>query len=317
MDKFDKLFHLRKDRKNRLIPLVSVLDDDGDFHVWINRGNEISSMKSNSLIKGAYFSKKADEEGDVCFNFLNFFYQRNVIKSIFPFLDYITNDMHNLATSLWKLEIFHEVSSKENDTSRCASSELEYILIVCRSIYDYVQFIAQTAWDNIELVNKNMHKKSLRGSFAKMVLRGDELISCEEIQAKYGITLELAKFYSEEGVFFKKLKNLRDDIVHRGLTADYIFDTEEGFAVSTYSKMFSSFDIWAEAKCCSNENLTLLSPIISHIIQKTLEMVSYFTDALACKIMFPDDIAPGYRLFIRDKNMYRLIELGLRANVVA
>lgn len=310
MDQYDKLFYLRKDRKNRLIPVVSALDDEGVFHAWVPQGEELLDVKVIDLVDGQYFAKAAGSDKDIYFSFLDFLYQRNIVKDIFPFLDYITNDTRNLATSLRKLEIYFTLQDKEKDICRFVVSELEYILGVCRSMYDHFQFIAQKLWDNIQLIDQDVQKKALKKSFSKMVLKGDQIRSSEELAGYYGLPPNLAKFYFEEAAFFKVLRQIRDDIVHRGLTPKHIYITERGFAINIDHRAFAAFGVWANKDCYVNDNLASLKPVIAYIIKKTFDVMGRFTDILSKTIQFPDEIAPGYHLYMRGENLIKLTRLG-------
>jgi hypothetical protein len=310
---YDKLFHLRKDRQGRLIPLVATLDDNGKFHAWLPKGDDIIDIKVIDLVEGQYFAKKAGANDDIYFGFLNFLYQRNTVKSLFPFVEYITSDMRNLATSLRKLEIFHEIHHKE-DSGRLVISELEYIITVCRSMYDHFQFIAKKIWDGIKLIDPATQKNSLSDSFSAMVLQGERLRTPNEISMKYSLTPQLSKFYSDGGIFFEKLRSFRDDIVHYGHTPGYIYVTEKGFSVNANHKLFSSFNIWTPGCYYPNDKLASLKPVIAYIIRETLGTMGRFVNVLEQQIKFPDDIAPGYLLFMRGRYLYKLAELDSYIN---
>lgn len=308
MDKYDKLFYLRKDRQNRLIPMVSAVDDDGKFHAWLVKGNDIIDWPVIDLREGEYFAKVAASDKDIYFDFLNFLYQRNTCSAVFPMVGYITNDMRNLAASLRKIELFYEISHKENVT-RLIVSELEYILTVCRSLYDHFQFIVKHIWAGVKLMDSSIKRNSLSDSFSAMVLKGNQIRTVEEIAKTYGLTASLAKFYSDETAFFERLRSFRDDIVHRGLTPGYIYVTERGFSVEKEDKFFSSFNVWTPKCFYKNDRLASLKPVIAHIIQETLSTMGRFALTLQQQIKYPEDIAPGYHIFMRGEYLHKLAEL--------
>lgn len=309
LEKYYKLFHL-KIGKNRPVPLLPALDDNGKFHAWLPRGNEIIDMKVIDLGEGKYFAKKAERGDDIFFDFFHFLYQRCTLTKVFSLLDYIENDMRNLAASLRKFEIFHE-SQNEEDAHWLATSELEYVLVVCRGMYDHFQFIAKIIWDSVQLNDAAIRKNSLRDTFSKMVLQGEQIMAADDLVLKYGLTEGLARFYSDEAVFFEKLRRLRDDIVHNGGTPSYIYVTEKGFAVDRGNKSFSLFEeVWTPECFSPNDKLASLKPVVAYIISETLGTMGRFANIIGEQIKFSDEIAPGYLLFLRGKYLHKLAELN-------
>lgn len=311
MTKFDKLFHIRKDIKNRIVPLCPVLDAEGKWHVWLDRGTDFQEIKIIKPVESDYFAQKADSREDVFFEFLNFMYQRGTREDVYPILQAITSDMHNLSACLAKLELFHRLKNEQQlDIHRFVVIEIEYIFGVCRSLFDLFQLIAKKYWDGIQLFEYNHRKRELKNSFRNMVLKGEAetIKSSEEIQTQFGLPPQWADFYIKEADFFKKIRKYRDDIHHRGLTPNIIFHTAKGFAIQADYEPFACFNIW-KSETFQPNNLAPIKPIIAFVIKETFAAMNRYVQMLAEIIKFPEEITPGYYLFMRGHHIYKLTEL--------
>lgn len=309
MSKFDKLFYLRKDINNRIVPVLSALDVEGKWHVWLDQGNDFLEIKPIKPVESLYFAQKIDSEKDVFFEFLNYLYQRGTREDTYPILKDITNDMYNLSACLQKLELFHRLEKEqEMDVRRFVTTEIEYVFGVCRSLFDLFQLVAKKYWDGIVLFNTNHRKRELKDSFGDMVLKGGVARSSKELQDKFGLPSQWADFYVREADFFKKIRKYRDDIHHRGLTTDMIFHTPKGFAIQATYESFAGFNVWKSETFFPN-NLAPIKPIIAFVIKETFSAMNRYIQMLAKIIKFPEEIAPGYFLFMRGYHIHKLVEL--------
>ena len=297
MTKFDKLFHIRKDISNRIVPVLPVLDSEGKWHVWLDRGIDLQEIRVIKPVESDYFAQKADSKEDVFFEFINFMYQRGTRDDVYPILRAIKDDMHNLASCFAKLEFFHKLKEEQKlDVSRFVVTEIEYIFGVCRSLFDLFQIITKKYWNGIKLFEYKHPKRELKDSFGDMVLKGEEIRNSEEIQNKFGLPPQWADFYVSEADFFKKIRKYRDDIHHRGLITDFIFNTSKGFAIQADYGPFACFNVWNKDTFLQN-NLAPIKPIIAFIVKETFEAMNRYVQMLAKIIRFPEEIAPGYYIF--------------------
>lgn len=309
MSKFDKLFHLTKDLNNRIVPLFPVLDSEGKFHVWIERKDDLMEIKIIKPVESDYFGQKADSKQDIYFDFLNFMYQRCTQEETYPMLEAITNDMHNLASCFQKIEVFHKLRYEQNtDINRFVITEIEYIFSVCRSLFDLFQLIAKKYWNGIKLLDSTIKKRELKDSFAEMVLNGEKVRTADELQRRFGLPPPWANFYVQEVDFFKKIRKYRDDIHHRGLTPRIIFHVPKGFAIEASYEPFACFNAWKKETFLPND-LAPIKPIIAFVVKETLGAMNRYINMLARIIKFPEEIAPGYFLFMRGYHIHKLAEL--------
>lgn len=136
-------------------------------------------------------------------------------------------------------------------------------------------------------------------------------LTANDLQNKYGLSPRWARFYSQEADFFLNLRKLRNDIEHGGLTPEVIFATHKGFAVEAESKIFLAFGkgIWKEETFLPNK-LAPLKPVLAHIIGSTLRSMHNFAEAITQEIGFAEELAPGYRVFMRGHYINRLAKLN-------
>ena len=235
--------------------------------------------------------------------------QRACWKEVMLPINGIQNDIHNLGSSLGKLNLFYNYSlESKKDVRRFVSTEIEYVFGVCRSIFDLLQEIISKLWLRIELFDNNINKNKLPPSFRRMVLQDDKLMNIDSINNRYNIPIELASFYFQYGSFFQMLRKYRDDVVHNGKDFSSIFITDKGFAINSGTQPFASFGVWNDKHMLPN-NLASLRPPIAYVIKKTLTACEDFSKIIQNIIKFPPEIVPGFRLFIRGYHNQQLLEI--------
>lgn len=273
--------------------------EKGEWQMWLPLPTGLTRMKGEPM-EADYFAREPEKDTDIYLDFLNFMTQRACWVDAMRFIDGIRNDIHNLGASLGKLDLFHRsYADPRLEVSRFASTEIEYIFGVCRSLFDLLQAVIATLWRRIELFDKSMKKQQqLPKSFRSMVLCNKELRTVESIQTRFHVPVELASFYYGHGSFFQVLRRYRDDVVHSGKDFASIFVTEKGFAVNADVQPFASFGVWNEEHMLPNR-LASLRPVIAHVITETLLACEDFAKTIQRIIRFPPEIAPGFRLFLR------------------
>jgi hypothetical protein len=146
-------------------------------------------------------------------------------------------------------------------------------------------------------------------TFSKMVLENKKrLKTADEIEKQYGLPRSLAEQYASIAPFFSRLRQVRDDVIHRGSGFGHVFETERGFCVSPKALPFSSFDGW-RPEHYDNENIVSVLPWIADTILQTIDACNRLTVAFASVIQLPPEIAPGYFIFVRGPHNQALVEL--------
>ena len=309
ISEFEKIPYI--DTKNigeRVLTTLSFYDEN-KWHFWLPTHNGLIKMIGEPS-ESDYFSRVREKETDIYFDFLNFIIQRASWPEVMHYIDGIRNDLHNLGASLGKLSLFHRCKEDTNiEVRRFVSTEIEYIFGVCRSMFDLLQEVIATLWmKRIILVDKNIKKKQLKSSFAKMVLSNNKLMNEGEIEKKFNLPVEMASFYCRHGAFFQVLRQYRDNILHRGTDFNLIFITERGFAVCANEEPFSSFGVWNEKHMLPNR-LASLRPVVAYVISKTLEACEDFSCTIQRIIRFPPEISPGFKLLVRGYHNHELLAM--------
>ncbi|MEX0595316.1 MAG: hypothetical protein WD512_02370, partial [Candidatus Paceibacterota bacterium] len=292
----------------RVIPSLSYKNDEGKWILWVPM-NEKLTMLYACPAESEYISNKPDNENDVLLNFYNFFLKHISYPDINPKIRSIRDDFHNICTVIAKIDTYYNLKVDKNiEVHRFVSTELEYLFVVCRSLFDLLQEIISGVWSKVTIFDKQIHKKTLPKSFREMIIKNNKLLSQEEIQSRYNIPESMAKYYFEIAPFFLVLREYRDKVVHSGKTVDIVFELENGFAVDKSSEPFASFNVWKESDFY-NVNLASLRPVIHHIITITLKSCDDFIDVISSIIKFPPSLIPNHNIYTRGYHTTAYINL--------
>ena len=309
VEELKKIPYLNHDNMyGRMVPQVSFLDK-GKWRFWFFGHNQIMEAREGAIpVEADYFSLEPESKTDLFLDFLNFMTQRAYWPETGDYLNGIRSDIHNLAASLAKLEHFYTTSMEVPGIRRWATTEIEYIFFVCRSLFDLLQKTIATMWNRVEFKDKNTKKHQLPHSFSTMSLFDRKLLTAEEIVERHNIPLALAQFYYRQGPFFQMLKRYRDDLIHYGKDVKWLFATKRGFAIQDDAVPFRDFGIWNDEHKQPN-GLASARPIIAHVIDQTLHACEDFSGTIQQIIMFPPEIVPGYNLYIRGFHTCYLLDI--------
>ena len=300
-----------KNLGNRVITTLTFYEK-GEWHSWlVMPDGKLIKLKAIP-VEDIYFARAPEKPEDIFFGYLNLMTQQACFPIVIGTIYGLRNDLYNLGASLAKLRLFYEISKerkdKHNNIRRFVSTEVEYIIFVCRSVFDLLQKTIADLWDIITFIDKPKSRRHLPQSFREMILRDNILMSPDDIITRYDIIEPLAKFYHRQGPFFVRLRKYRDDISHRGKEVEIIFVTERGFAVQADTQPFTSFGVWKDEQMLPG-NLASLRTAIAYVINETFKACEEFAMIMKDTIKMPPEIAPGFQLFIRGCNNNELIAI--------
>jgi hypothetical protein len=243
-------------------------------------------------------------------------WQRASWPEIAHLISGLCDDIHNLGTSAAKLKHFtlHRKAIGDSAVACFVETELEYLLVLARQVFDLLQETIATLWNGrIQLLNEESEKlrkqHPLQRTFRKLVLRdGKEIRSVEELIERHALPPAMAEAYVQHASFFLALRDARDRIVHGGTGMSTIYVTEKGFCVNPSDKAFAIFNIWKD-EYKFNENISSFLPWVSHVVFQTISACTDMMAAFAGQVRFPPEIAPGYRVFVRDEISHALLDL--------
>lgn len=316
LDELRKLEHINTaaldGRTIRMLPVW----DGANWCLWIDAPDgRLIRMKAIDTAHSLYLTKvAAAKDSDLYIPLIELVWQRLSYPDMVGFLSAIEDDFHLLAASAAKLEHFHSTRGAidEGLTSSFVRSEIEYMLIVARSVFDLLQEVISRFWNgHVKLLNEAndalKRQNRMPATFARVVLASDRTQGAQDIAAKYALPPVVAEQYEKHTPFFASLRTSRDRIIHGSASVGTIFITEKGFAAPPNVKPYSDYP-WQDEHHY-NENIVSLMPWIANIVIKTIEACSEIIGAFASTIRLPEEIAPGYRVLLRDPANPALLRL--------
>jgi hypothetical protein len=307
----DKLTHLRFDElQGRLAPLLPLWDGER-WSLWTpTKEGTLLKIGMSNAVHCDYLAAAPEAETDLYIPFIDFMVKRAYWPDVVHWVDGLRDDVHNLSTSLAKIDFFFD-HSRGGDVDGLAlfvSTELEYVFTVCRSFFDLLQETIARLWKTVRFFDEEAEaaRRPLKESFADMALEANQPRTKERLKERFGLPEPLANFYVEATPFFLKLRSHRDQVVHGGKSPAFVYCTHRGFALEPDLEPFASLGVWEKTELF-NSRLVSLRPALAHLVVRTLQTCDAFAEAVSKVIKFPPDVAPGLRLFLRGHHNAALI----------
>jgi hypothetical protein len=278
--------------------LSSLCFYDGDWKMWLVAGDQLIQTRAWPT-ESFYFARAPERESDLCLQTLNFIAQRASFPELTRAFVGFQDDVFNVSASLAKIGLLHgQRDIVKHGIVRMAITEVEYILSICRSMFDLLQEMVRHLWESTLLTDSAARKKTLKESFADMIFQSGKPASTLQISERFGLPPALADVYVRHSKFFQNLRKIRDNIVHRGSQVQSIFDGERGFLVAGKLRPFSDWNIWRDDEREQNDLVPLL-PALGLIVHHTLLACEDFFYTLEGIIRFPTPLVPEMSFFMR------------------
>jgi hypothetical protein len=290
----------------RFIPTLSFYS--GEWQVFLQIGADKFVHAQAWPAEAVYFGTKPEEPTDIGSTFLNLLGQRANMRSLSRQYRAVLDDMFNLSASFAKLDLIRRSNSV--GASRMAATEVEYILIVCRSIFDHLQETVEGIWSKTKPTDPRFQKRNLPTSFRGMVMKGGAALSADEILEKHKLFGPLAECYARHAELFLRLRTYRDRLVHGGQTVEHIYTGDDHLHINKRFGPFTDLDIWRPEEILVNDLVPLL-PAVGMVVQATLAACEDFATTILQAIQLEPPIAPGMGLFIRgyfNKELVSVVE---------
>lgn len=280
----------------------------GKWRCWfpVNGGVQELCMKP---AEAHYFGDKPERPTDCSYKILNLLAQHAVNTKNFHFFNALWNDFQDLTCILAKINFFYKHKDDIGDgIMRYVQTEIEYLIIKCKSVYDLLQEIIISLCERIVLADGSKIK-NLPGTFSKIVFSSGNLRSKEEIVIAYRLPDALAEWYVSYGRCFDSIRNIRDVIVHGGNSLPSIYSTDSGFAIDRKNGLFDGLYDWPQ-KCELENSLVPIRPVIAGMIKDTLDACNGFPETLKSIVVMPKEISPGLMVYSRgyNDNQLQLLE---------
>lgn len=286
---------------DRIVNLVPLWDGD-EWHIWIPQPNgTLFKMRPRETSHSDYVAARPACDDDLHLPFLEFMWKRASWPDVAVRVRALSEDIHNLAASMAKID--HAFACRVAigpGVTKFVATEVEYVFGVCRSLFDLLQEIIAAVWERVRMLDPALQKRKrkLPSRFSKIALQGERPLDSHEISDKHHLPSEIAAFFSTQAPFFATLRAYRNNVVHGLAGQQLIFDTERGFGLPSRGTPFDAMVNWTEEDHI-NERVVSLRPVLGHVACNTIYACNNFTDVISRHIVFPPDIAPGYRYFAR------------------
>jgi hypothetical protein len=287
----------------------------GQWQLWFSNGGRLYPIKFIDLSEGVYFGTSAAAPHDLRLNALNVIAQQACIAGTErPFMG-IWDDLYNIAASVAKLDLVTTHHGEvRNQLSRMVVTEVEYLAIQCRSIFDYLQKIIKILWSAVKFNDGFSPPQTLPDSFRDMVMGSDgKLRTAPEIEDKYKIFSPLAMAYAKHARFFANLRTMRDAIVHKGAKTPTIFATEKGAYIESTLWPFCTMTTWRADEFSPN-NLVPLKPALGAMVYRTLLATEELITTFSSLVNLGSPICPNHVLFLRASSGLTLADLMVDAD---
>lgn len=310
-----KLPHLRAvPADGRIVPLVTFFDaQQRDWHLYtIVKPGELGRLAGGEVISGAYMSSApANAETDLEFVLGTLAFQHLSFVEVLRPLDKLQNDIHRCAAILEK---YHLIWTTRQSTARSASllvqSEVEYLMLLLRSLYDLLHEVVCAVAAKLVLLGGDNRPivKNLPGSFRAVAMNGDERRQADDIQSRWKLPRRLAEWYATEAQFFRLLRSLRDGIAHSGASPPTVFETEWGFAVAPERAPWADVHALLPGDRRAND-LASLHGLFATCILTALGSTERFAQAIRELVALPEPVFKDVRFFVRSPFGVRLTTL--------
>jgi hypothetical protein len=292
----------------RFIPSLNF--HDVDWRLWVIAGNQGEMLVE---IKGVpaeacYFAREAESQNDLYIPFFEFLAQRVNFPKMQRAFAGIRDDIFNLSGSLAKLALLeksHDVVP--HGLSRMATGEVEYFMVVLRSLFDLFQEVLMKLWDTVKLLDPNVRKQKLKPSFADMLTFKGEPADAVMIAQRFGLPMKVAAQYERARTIFDGLKKIRDNLVHNGSQLPHIFGGEGPFVIALRDNPFPNLGIWEEAERQTNDLVPLL-PVLETLLCRSFLVCDELASAFQRTIQLPPPVVPGMSFFARGYFTGRLVD---------
>jgi hypothetical protein len=211
-----------------------------------------------------------------------------------------------MGTSIAKLKHVWKFRNEigNGNEARFASTELEYLVALCRTVFDLLQETFSLLWANSVRLTSPEDEAFRRGhplprTFSKMVLDQKERPrTADEIVSKFRLPPPLAKQFADAAPFFAQLRRVRDRVIHRGGNFRGVYGTERGFCVDPTRVPFKDFPGW-KPEHQYNDNISTILPWLADLVIRTIETCNGLVGVFTQTIVLPPAIAPGYLIIVR------------------
>src|SRR6185295_961832 len=234
-------------RDGRSVPLQPFFDAGvGDWHLYVpHANNSLIRLAGGESVSGSYLAlRAADPDRDLPFPLGTLIIRSLSFAGTLTALGHLENDVHRCAAILEKYQLIWENRhSSERAAGLLIESELEYLVMLLRSLYDLLQGVIRDLSQRFRRIDNPARRgiQRLPDSFADVVMKDSVILETPAIAQRLRMPEPLAAWYHGEAHFFAQIRNLRDAIAHHGHQASTVFEVDWGFAVDPSDTVWAPF----------------------------------------------------------------------------
>lgn len=290
--------------RGRTVQLMPMWDG-GKWQSWHpGPDDKMIKLAVAELAAGDYVAKKEARESDLYVPFIDLVWQHVSYAAVTMPTFAISEDLSNFATSLAKIDFFWSERERiGHGTADFVRTEVEYMLVVARSLLDHLHEVMLGVWSNIQLLHPAQQERKKRHplprKLTRAALKDGAPRPATELTKKHALPAPIADFYERAGRYLASLRGTRDAVVHGGRSTGPIFVTDKGFGISRDGALARMLrDEWNDDHSY-NDNVLSLRPLLAHVSVGCLYVCEEATKSVASCIGVLKPIAPGYRVFTR------------------
>ncbi len=288
------------DRTLNLMPFW----DGKRWCMWTPTGSGLFELHPVGIHASSYIAAEAAHANDIVIPFLELMWQRASWDKVCTPVSALAADFGNFGTCIEKLtHYFTHRDALGMSAAEFVKTELEYLLMLSRSVFDLLQEAVAYVWNtrvrlNDQAAEATKKHNKLPEEFRKVVIFDERGRTADELIQRYALTPLMAAAYASTAPFFSRVRRLRDDIVHLGKDPRMLFSTQRGFCIPKSAYGFGNEPFW-RPEHRGNDNIVSLLPLVAHVVIGTIDACSGLVVALASEIPLPRPIAPGFQVFLR------------------
>ena len=167
----------------RVVKLMPLWDDES-WHFWVDTPDGLVEGKMVDTVEGDYVAKTAAGQSDLFIPFIHLMWQRASWPEICPLISAISDDFRNMGTSIAKLRHFFDCRGRlpRGAAPRFASTELEYLVILARTVFDLLQEMISITWKRRVLLLDEAAEKRRRSGPCPMASLGSCFVTSSKLE---------------------------------------------------------------------------------------------------------------------------------------
>jgi len=279
---------------------------DGSFMIY----HPIGAMSTTFITSNLVLSPI-----DCCLPLSDFVFQYTSFDDTLQTIKAIEDDFLNSLASIHKYFVLLSYANRHRSAHpyTLVSTELEFAFGNHRSFYDLLIKLFTSLYKKLKLQKdgKPISPASLTESFDRILGKTDEYLA-----ESYHFAPSIISYLRKRESVFKALRQVRNNVNHKGHSLDRIYATEEGFALSLDDREWSqlrTFGIWPE-KSVKNNRIASILGLLVFIADDIEAAMAGLADAI--KELFvttcggvPQRISEGHRMCLRDDLVSHFIRL--------